>query len=126
MRNPLSAILQCADGISTSLTDIIEAPHSFNKNKLTIIKECISGAETIQLCAQHQKAIVDDILTISKLDSNLLLITPVPVQPVEIVRQALQMFTIECQKMHDIQLGFHIEKSFVDLRVDTVMLDSSR
>jgi signal transduction histidine kinase len=44
-----------------------------------------------------------------------LLITPVPIQPVEIVRQALQMFVVECQKVHDIRL-----------KVDMVMLDSSR
>jgi signal transduction histidine kinase len=55
-----------------------------------------------------------------------LLITPVPIQPVEIVRQALQMFVVECQKVHDIRLNFEMDKSFVDLKVDMVMLDSSR
>ena len=66
------------------------------------------------------------ILTISKLDSNLLLITPVPVQPIEIVRQVQQMFMVECQKVHDIQTAFHIADSYQALNVDIVMLDSSR
>lgn len=125
MRNPLSAILQCADGISSSLTDVIDVSN-LNAEIVASIKESISNAETIQLCAQHQKSIVDDILTISKLDSNLLLITPVPVQPVEIVRQALQMFMVECHKVHDIKMKFHISPSFQQLNVDMVMLDSSR
>ncbi|KAL2070764.1 hypothetical protein VTL71DRAFT_13790 [Oculimacula yallundae] len=125
MRNPLSAILQCADGISSSLTDIIDVSN-LNAEITASIKESIANAETIQLCAQHQKSIVDDILTISKLDSNLLLITPVPVQPVEIVQQALQMFMVECQKVHDIQMKFHISPSFEQLKVNMVMLDSSR
>ncbi len=66
------------------------------------------------------------ILTISKLDSNLLLITPVPVQPVEIVKQVQQMFMVECQKVHDIKMAFHITESYQKLNVDIVMLDSSR
>jgi hypothetical protein len=66
------------------------------------------------------------ILTISKLDSNLLLITPVPVQPIEVVRQVQQMFMVECQKVHDIQMSFRITQSYRDLNVDIVMLDSSR
>jgi signal transduction histidine kinase len=69
---------------------------------------------------------LNSILTISKLDSNLLLITPVPVQPVEIVRQALQMFVVECQKIHDIKMDFLIDASFKALSIDFVMLDSSR
>ncbi|CZR63478.1 related to sensory transduction histidine kinase [Phialocephala subalpina] len=125
MRNPLSAILQCADGIATSLSEVMEDLKISDKVSDSL-KESISSAETIQLCAQHQKSIVDDILTISKLDSNLLLIAPVPVQPVEIVRQALQTFRVECQKIHDIKLEFHIDSSFKTLGIDFVMLDSSR
>jgi len=69
---------------------------------------------------------ITSILTISKLDSNLLLITPVAVQPVEIVKQVQQMFMVECQKVHDIQMAFHITESYRNLNVDIVMLDSSR
>ncbi len=69
---------------------------------------------------------IDSILTISKLDSNLLLITPVPVQPVEVVRQVQQMFVVECEKVHDIKMEFHVNDSYRALNVDIVMLDSSR
>ena len=36
------------------------------------------------------------------------------------------MFTVECQKVHDIKLEFHVAQSFRDLDIDVVMLDSSR
>ncbi|KAF4631913.1 hypothetical protein G7Y89_g6216 [Cudoniella acicularis] len=124
MRNPLSAILQCADSISTSLKEALKE-QTFDANTTSVFQGSIENAETILLCAQHQKSIVDDILTISKLDSNLLLITPMPVQPVDIVRKALKMFVAECQ-MAKIQMNFHVEESWQRLDIKTVMLDSSR
>jgi signal transduction histidine kinase len=36
------------------------------------------------------------------------------------------MFVMECRKVHEIRLNFQIEKSFRDLDVNMVMLDSSR
>lgn len=36
------------------------------------------------------------------------------------------MFTVECYKVHNIKLQFRIDKSFTDLKVNTVMLDSAR
>ncbi|TVY90923.1 Hybrid signal transduction histidine kinase K [Lachnellula willkommii] len=125
MRNPLSAILQCADGISTSLNESLAEKASLDPELINKIEGAIESAETIQLCAQHQKSIVDDILTISKLDSNLLLIAPGPIQPVQVVQQALKMFVAECQ-MTRIKMGFHVEDSWREVGVNTVMLDSSR
>jgi len=74
MRNPLSAIVQCADGISSSLKQYRAANKDLEERDCqlaNILKDGIDAAETIQLCAQHQKSIVDDVLMISKLDSNL-------------------------------------------------------
>ncbi|CAG8980025.1 hypothetical protein HYALB_00005199 [Hymenoscyphus albidus] len=125
MRNPLSAILQCADSITTTLKEALTGNSALDASAIVAFEDAIGSAETITLCAQHQKAIIDDILTISKLDANLLLITPLPVQPVGIVRQTLKMFTAEVQ-MSSIELNFNIEDSWVDLDANTVMLDYSR
>jgi signal transduction histidine kinase len=57
MRNPLSAIVQCADGIASALSELIA---NENLDPIASIKESILAAETIQLCAQHQKSIVDE------------------------------------------------------------------
>ncbi|PVI07107.1 aerobic respiration control sensor protein arcB [Periconia macrospinosa] len=116
MRNPLSAILICADGIRDSLSTGAD-----NKT----IEECIEAANNIALCVQHQKSIVDDILTISKLDSNLLLITPVPVQPFAIIHRAMSMFKPEVQAK-DIQFHYYPDTSLEKLGVNWVNLDPSR
>lgn len=120
MRNPLSAILICSDDIRDTLTQ-----HEFRPADQGVIADCIEAANNIALCVQHQKSIVDDILTVSKLDSNLLLITPVPAQPLAVVQRAMNMFKPEVQAK-DIDFTFHPDSSFEDLDIDWVLLDPSR
>lgn len=124
MRNPLSAIIQCADWIASSLQE-----YGGEGKNLIIPREVADGyedaAQTIYLCAQHQKRIIDDILTLSKLDSDLLLITPVEVQPHNVIKNALKMFDSELQKS-DMELRVHIDPSYEELSVDWVKLDPSR
>jgi PAS domain S-box-containing protein len=120
MRNPLSAILICADDIRDTLTQ-----HEFRNEDQQVITECIEAANNIALCVQHQKSIVDDILTISKLDSNLLLITPVPAQPIVVIQRAMSMFYPECQAK-DIDFRFVPHESIERLAIDWVLLDPTR
>jgi PAS domain S-box-containing protein len=72
MRNPLSAILQCADEISTTLGEFRDGDTSVIPPG--VVADSIDAAQTIALCAQHQKRIVDDVLTLSKLDSAMLMV----------------------------------------------------
>ena len=129
MRNPLSAILQCADEIASGLTRYrLEdpSPHLLVPGALNMLLDsCVEAANTISLCASHQKRIVDDILTLSKLDSKLLLVTPVDVQPVTVVQNVLRMFESELAS-NDITGEFRIEQSYRDLEIDWVKLDPSR
>ena len=120
MRNPLSAVLICAEDIRESLHQ-----YPFDDACLKVVSECIEAANTISLCVQHQKSIVDDVLTISKLNSNLLLITPLPTQPVRIIQQAMNMFRNETQ-FKQIDLSLQLHPSIQDLNVDWAMLDPSR
>ncbi|TID21535.1 aerobic respiration control sensor protein arcB [Venturia nashicola] len=122
IRNPLSAILQCADDISSTMGEYFS---NGILPTLDVVENCIEEANTIALCAQHQKAIVDDILTVSKLDSNLLIITPVSVQPVEIARRAVKMFDAELQSK-DLQVLFEAHSSLQELKVEWLMLDPTR
>ncbi|KAK3299970.1 uncharacterized protein B0H64DRAFT_3859 [Chaetomium fimeti] len=127
MRNPLSAMLQCADEIASGLSRYtqgdpsIRAPSAMN----ALVESCVEAASIISLCANHQKRIVDDILTLSKLDSNLLLVTPVDVQPVTVVQDVLKMFEAELSS-NGIDGQVTVEKSYRDLAVDWVKLDPSR
>lgn len=65
------------------------------------------------------------VLTLSKLDSALLLVTPVDVQPVAVVQRALKMFEGELDT-NDISLAFQVESSYIDLQVDWIKADPSR
>ena len=125
MRNPLSAILQCADEISTTLSRSRSLRQPAPQITADIIDNSIDAAQTIALCAQHQKRIVDDILTLSKLDSALLLVTPTDVMPISVVQRALKMFDGEVQKA-DIKLDLKIDHTIRDSMVTWVKLDPSR
>ncbi|KAF2868617.1 hypothetical protein BDV95DRAFT_500358 [Massariosphaeria phaeospora] len=123
MRNPLSAILQCADEISSILSDFKNS--GVAKIPPNIVLESIDAAQTIALCAQHQKRIVDDVLTLSKLDSAMLMVTPVDAQPLQVVQRALKMFEGEVQTT-GIQMDLVLSNSYKMLNIDWVKLDPSR
>ncbi|CAM1502273.1 Fc.00g042570.m01.CDS01 [Cosmosporella sp. VM-42] len=146
MRNPLSAILHCTDAIIASLTRVQDITE--NQTPLTptrtdvnmsdrtpsiersdeekkLLEDSIENAETIVTCAQHQKRIVDDILTMSKLDSKLLAVTPCTVNPVQMVNDALKMFEVEARRV-DIELTSLVDKSYTNLGYDYLDLDPSR
>ncbi|EMC98961.1 hypothetical protein BAUCODRAFT_22270 [Baudoinia panamericana UAMH 10762] len=123
MRNPLSAILQCSDEIATSLTKFRQSGGRELPDEL--VTSCLDAAQIISLCSQHQKRIVDDILTLSKLDSQLLLVTPVDAQPLTVVQRALKMHEGELSAA-DIQMKFMVDQSYRDLQLDWVRLDPSR
>ncbi|OTA64169.1 hypothetical protein K449DRAFT_442858 [Hypoxylon sp. EC38] len=126
MRNPLSAILQCADEISGTLANIRPSGGDDEKEHLRLAMEgCMEAANTITLCASHQKRIVDDILTLSKLDSQLLLVTPVDVQPLSVVQRVLKMFESELNT-NGIEMKFQVKNRYLDMGIDWVKLDPSR
>ena len=124
IRNRLSAILQCADEISTTLVEL-RTTETLSEMQAALVDSNIDAAKPVTLCAQHQKRIVDDVLTLSKLDSAMLLVTPVDVEPATVVKRVLKMFEGELQNA-DIVLEFRIHDSFHSLCIDWVRLDPSR
>ena len=124
-RNPLAAITLCAESIVTTFKELLaDARDPVTLSKDTI-QTHLEGADTIMACAIHQKRIIDDVLTLSKLDSGLLAITPIEVQPAETIGQALKMFEAEFQKA-DVELQFDIEDSYRALDIQWVRMDPSR
>ena len=79
IRNPLSAMVHCVEDINEALKE---------KEQTGVVDpEPIAEAlETINLCISHQKNIVDDVLSYSKLDSSMLALTPKISQPEQIGR----------------------------------------
>lgn len=156
MRNPLSAMVQCADSALTAVSEIrrlIESSSvtdndTFRLETLSrarVLEEveigiegilfifvasmCILnseiGLETILSCCAHQKCIIDDVLTLSKLDSNLLAITPVKVQPSRVMQEVIKMFEMDALKA-EVNLTTRTHRSINKLNVEWLMMDPSR
>jgi PAS domain S-box-containing protein len=125
MRNPLSAIVHCADAITSAVEECqtqlaqIPSPH------LDALNDNLQSAKIIMQCALHQKRIIDDVLTLSKLDSMLLSITPVAVKPAELVDSIVNIFEAEL-KANNIAYSVTPDTSLLDLDIDHLCLDPSR
>ncbi|KAF2165759.1 hypothetical protein M409DRAFT_67100 [Zasmidium cellare ATCC 36951] len=125
-RNPLAAITLCAEDVHSTMESLVQQSQgprlSMDRDTALAILE---GAEIIMSCAKHQKTIIDDVLTLSKLDSNMLSVSPEPVHPVSILDQAIKMFRGEVQRS-DVELVYTIDTSFFASKVDWLLLDATR
>jgi signal transduction histidine kinase len=85
IRNPLAVVMRCTNMLSQALLEtklLLAKCHSSGatskdknsrENRLdSLVKNTVDTVETIVSCATDQERITDDILSLSKLDSNLL------------------------------------------------------
>ncbi|KAL8750928.1 MAG: hypothetical protein Q9199_006759 [Rusavskia elegans] len=122
MRNPLSAILQSADSIWTTLTEYKSSP---NESISNLLDATLESASIITLCAQQQNRILNDVLTLSKLDSGILPVTASLAQPLVVARDTLKMFEGELQSSN-IEWKFVVDETYKQNTIDWVMCDPSR
>ncbi|KAL3477636.1 hypothetical protein BJX99DRAFT_122977 [Aspergillus californicus] len=116
VRNPLSAILHCAEDIM----DAVQNPaKGVDRDQLADIAE---AAETINLCVAHQKKIIDDVLIFSKLDASMLNLVPQRVQPSTHLATLLTMFRPELRKQK-IEFEYLLDETYEDCGLDWVMAD---
>ncbi|KAF3010982.1 hypothetical protein E8E13_010581 [Curvularia kusanoi] len=101
MRNPLNAIFQ------------------------STLHESLDLATTITYCANHQKRIVDDVLTLSKLDARLLQIYPESTNPVKLYREILGLFGPEI-RASGMNTNYTIGEGYNSLELKRVMMDPNR
>ncbi|KAF1913763.1 hypothetical protein BDU57DRAFT_558724 [Ampelomyces quisqualis] len=128
MRNPLSAIVHCADSISMSLDDVREKgdiSSMLPESVLDALTANVSAASVILDCCKHQKRIIDDVLTLSRLEATLLSVKPSAVNPAELINSVIAMFDKELQSKA-IMPKVTAEPSIADLRIDHLHLDPSR
>jgi signal transduction histidine kinase len=125
MRNPLSAIVHCADAIANGIEECQAQLADIPAPCLDTLNENMQSAKIITECANHQKRIIDDVLTLSKLDSMLLSITPVAVKPAKLVDSIVNIFEAEL-KTSKIAYNVTPDASLLDLNVDYLCLDPSR
>lgn len=125
MRNPLSALCQCADEIIGSIAAYQKTEPELSERLQKMLEGCLEAANTISLCSNHQKRIVDDVLTLSRLDSRMIEVTPTVTKPVEVIQTSLKMFDAELAS-NNIKLDFRIDKSYYDVGVHMARLDPAR
>lgn len=120
LRNPLSAVLQSAEGILGLLNR-----HKLGRSQILDVEQITDSAQTILLCVNHQRIIIEDILAVSKLDSNLMTVTPVPTDPRDLVWNGLKMFEAEFAEK-GIHWEFRVLEGYDLLDVSWVNIDPSR
>ncbi|OAL53988.1 putative histidine kinase HHK15p [Pyrenochaeta sp. DS3sAY3a] len=127
MRNPLSAIVHCADAITSGVEECLAQLQlaTIPEPCLDALHDNLQSAKIILQCANHQKRIIDDILTLSKLDSRLLSITPVAVEPTKLTDSILSIFEAEL-KNNEISYNINPDTSLSKLRIDYLYFDPSR
>jgi signal transduction histidine kinase/CheY-like chemotaxis protein len=116
VRNPLSAVLHCAEDIIDVISE--DAPEDATE-KIARIAE---AAQTINLCVAHQKKIIDEVLMYSKLDASMLKLSPQKIQPKSHVGKLLTMFKPELRKQQ-IDFQYQLDKSYTDQALDWVLAD---
>ncbi|KAJ9614402.1 hypothetical protein H2200_002538 [Cladophialophora chaetospira] len=122
LRNPLGAIMQCAESIASSLQF---SGSMAAADMLGVLRENVETAEIILACTSHQKRIIDDVLLLSRLESQMLSITPIQTNIDLVIADVLKMFKGEC-KQNGIALNIKPHQSLTDCKVDSVMCDPSR
>ncbi|KAF2680997.1 autoinducer 2 sensor kinase/phosphatase luxQ [Lentithecium fluviatile CBS 122367] len=125
MRNPLSAIVHCADAITSAVEECRAQLADVPPPCLDALNDNFASANIIMQCANHQKRIIDDILTLSKLDSMLLSITPSAVRPAKLVNSIVNIFEAELKSSN---VSYHVNQdpSMARLDISYLYLDPSR
>lgn len=89
------------------------------------LAENMQNAKIILQCAKHQRRILDDVLTLSRLNSTLLSITPAAIEPASLVSSIVGMFVAELDS-NATRCKVNTDTSFSDLSITQVHLDPSR
>jgi PAS domain S-box-containing protein len=132
IRNPLGAVVQCVDALQLSLEDMRELVKvavldDLQSEKFNALFASTSeNIEILTTCCAHQKRIVDDILTMSKLDSKLLTVAPAPTKLEDLLRQTSSLFEADARKA-DVVLRTVRQPSLDDIIAGKdVLVDSGR
>jgi len=123
LRNPLSAIILSADSSAERLS--ATSANALPADHVEDVKDTLEDLKIISHCCTHMSRLIDDILTLSKIDNSFLVVTPIPSRPTEFVRETLSVFKAEMLSK-DIKCDLDIKPSFATLNVDWLLTDPSR
>ncbi|KAF9692005.1 hypothetical protein EKO04_010164 [Ascochyta lentis] len=123
MRNPLGAIVHCADAMIATAQECESTGAS--AQCLEALNDIAQNAQIVLQCAKHQRRILDDVLTLSKLNSMLLSIKPIPTEPLEMINSVIDMFAPELDS-NSIRHEVKTDESLSNLSIRHVYLEPSR
>jgi PAS domain-containing protein len=128
LRNPLSAVILAGDDILSSVQDVLRKyPSSADvpDDIRDLLNSLSDNGRTIIQCAKHQKRIVDDILTASKVDSNLVEVCPTEVDPEQEVHDCIRMFDGDAQEAN-VAVTFKTSQRYHQFIDTLLVLDATR
>lgn len=138
IRNPLGATVHCADLLKESLVEAKELIDELLQGDsddtsrqnigAQLAEHFTSGTEavdTILSCSMHQKRVTDDILSLSKLDSNLLDVSPSTVRAADILNNVSNIFSVEAARS-GVVLQTQLDSSLSDHGIEWVVVDPGR
>ncbi|KAG9976056.1 putative histidine kinase HHK19p, partial [Aureobasidium melanogenum] len=139
IRNPLSAVIHCTDSINDNLIEMRKLVNDLASCKMTGLDDdddkinCLlnhisssnESVETITHCSEHQRRLISDILSLSKLDSQLLQINPSPTLAMSLLENIRKMFETEAERV-GVTLEVVADSSVFENNVEQVNLDSGR
>lgn len=119
IRNPLSAIGMSIDHVR-ELLEII----SPDTTRSDCVDEAYQGLDVVRMCLTHMQRLVDDVLLLSKIDSDMWIIMPCPCNPVHLADRIITIASTEMSRA-DIACKLTVTPRLTDL-VDHVMVDPDR
>jgi signal transduction histidine kinase len=128
LRNPLSAVILAGDDIMFSVQEMLESQHNrFDEHEdmARLLTNVMENGRTIVQCAKHQKRIVDDVLTASKLDARLLEVSPSPGNPKQEILDCIRIFDADANDAH-VMVNFSTTTRYDTLGAQTFMFDTTR
>lgn len=124
IRNPLHAILQLADETSSLLEDMTPEKLTHNGN-VSDVSGCLENIHTIMYCGHHQKQILDDVLTLSKLNSDMLTLSLTDVAPTSLISKVLKFFDSDI-RLSNIDVSLNHVGLVSGSQYPDVLMDSGR
>lgn len=122
--NPLNATFHCASELIERVNLHIKSEKSSSTNN-DLFKICLDLATTITYCTNHQKRIVDDVLTLSKLDARLLQACPKSTDPIKLLEEILDLFKSEL-RASGIEPSLKVEDRVRKLGIELLFVDPHR
>ena len=92
LRNPLNGIYGGVQSLQNSLESLKPL---LREDQLELFQEITEKTEIITKCAEQQKTIVDDVLTLSKLENHKLELDIIPFELIETIQNISKIFLIQ-------------------------------